>query len=102
MSEETTSVEETEQTEENSLSLTEEENNMLNALRQRATAISNEIGTIEIRKARLIGAVSQAEAQANQLLKDVANRLEIAEGQSWQVTPQGEVILTEKIGMGEE
>ena len=98
MSEETTSVEETEQT---SLSLTEEENNMLNALRQRATAISNEIGTIEIRKARLIGAVSQAEAQANQLLKDVAERLEIEEGQSWQVTPQGEVILTEMVG-GEE
>lgn len=95
MSEETNSVEETEQTEESTLSLTEEENNMLNALRQRATAISNEIGTIEIRKARLIGAVSAAEAQANQLLKDVATRLEIAEGQSWQVTPQGEVILSE-------
>lgn len=101
MSEETTPVEETEQTEESTLSLTEEENNMLNALRQRATALSNEIGTIEIRKARLIGAVSSAEAQANQLLQDVAERLEIPQGQSWQVTPQGDVILTEKVGMGE-
>ena len=99
MSEETNSVEETEET---TLSLTEEENNMLNALRQRATAISNEIGAIEIRKARLIGAVSQAEAQANQLLKDVAQRLEIQEGMSWQVTPQGEVILTEKVEAEEE
>ena len=95
MSEETNSVEETEET---TFSLTEEENNMLNALRQRATQLSNEIGSIEIRKARLIGAVSQAEAQANQLLKDVAVRLEIPEGQSWQVTPQGEVILTVAVG----
>lgn len=85
-----------EETAEKELSLTEEENNMLNALRQRANALSNEIGVIEIRKARLIGAVSQAEAQANQLLKDVAERLEIPQGQSWQVTPEGEVILSEE------
>lgn len=94
MSEETTSVEET--NEETPLSLTEEENNMLNALRQRATQISNEIGNIEIRKARLIGAVSQAEAQANQLLQDVAERLEIPQGQSWQVSPDGSIVLTEQ------
>ena len=99
MSEETTSVEETneETNEETPLSLTEQENNMLNALRQRATQLSNEIGNIEIRKARLIGAVSQAEAKANELLQDVAERLEIPQGQSWQVSPDGSIVLTEQV-----
>lgn len=98
MSEETmeeTTVEET--AEQAELSLTEEENTMLNALRARANQLTTEIGAIEVRKARLIGAISSAEAQANQLLKDVAERLEIPQGQSWQVTPQGEIILTETV-----
>lgn len=78
------------------LSLTEEENNMLNALRQRAQQISSEIGAIEIRKARLIGAVSSTEQQANDLLQSVAERLEIPQGQSWQVTPSGEIVLSQE------
>lgn len=74
-------------------SLTEEEISNLNALRQRVNALGSEIGGMEIRKARLIGAVSAAEAQANQLLQSVAERLEIADGVTWQVTPEGKVIL---------
>tara|TARA_B100000963_G_C22415349_1_gene575167 strand:- start:22 stop:321 length:300 start_codon:yes stop_codon:yes gene_type:complete len=98
MSENTETAEETveESAEETALTLTEDENNMLIALRQRATQLSNEIGAMEIRKARLIGAVSSTEAQANQLLQDVADRLEIPKGQSWQVTPEGVVTLTEQ------
>lgn len=93
MSEVITETEETGQ--EETMSLTEEENNTLMALRQRATALSNEIGSLEIRKARLIGAVSSTEAQANELLQSVADRLEIPQGTTWQVTPEGVIIVTE-------
>lgn len=75
------------------LSLTEEEIANLNALRQRVNALGAEIGGMEIRKARLIGAVSAAENQANQLLQSVAERLGIEDGVTWQVTPEGKVIL---------
>ena len=78
------------------LSLTEEEITNLNALRQRVNALGAEIGGMEIRKARLIGAVSAAESQANQLLQSVADRLEIPEGKTWQVTPEGKVHLPEE------
>lgn len=93
-------VETTEESAENSeteMVLTEEENNMLMAFRQRANQITAEIGALEVRKARLIGAVSNVEAQANQLLQEVAQRLGIPQGQSWQVTPEGEVIVTENV-----
>ena len=64
----------------------------LNSLRQAAKDLAAEIGNIEIRKARMIGSLSDIENKAQQLLANEAKRLGIPEGTAWQVTPEGKAI----------
>ena len=68
----------------------------LNSLKQAAQDIQLEIGHIEIRKARLIGSLGEVETRAQQILTDEGKRLGIPEGTAWQVTNEGEVILTQE------
>lgn len=74
--------------------LNEEETQAIARHRQIANDILGQIGQLEVRKARLLALVERNEAQAQQVLKDVAARLEIAEGATWQVQPDGSVLVT--------
>lgn len=64
----------------------------LNSLRQAAKDITAEIGSLEIRKARIIGSMGEIETKAQELLANEAKRLNIPEGTAWQVTPEGKAI----------
>lgn len=64
----------------------------LNSLRQAAKDIANEIGQMEIRKARLIGSLGDIENKAQELLTAEGKRLGVPEGTAWQVTPEGKAI----------
>lgn len=65
----------------------------LNSFKQAIRDIINEVGNIEIRKARLIGSLGEIESRAQQLLSEEGKRLGIPEGTAWQVTPEGKVII---------
>jgi len=68
----------------------------LNSLKQAASDITSEIGSLEIRKARLIGSLGEVENRAQQILSDEGKRLGIPEGTAWQVTSEGEVIVAQE------
>lgn len=70
---------------------TPEEMALLTGLRQKGNQMSNEIGNLEIQKARLIGAVAQVEAQGNQVLQGISSRLGLTPEQQWQLLPDGRV-----------
>ena len=61
----------------------------LNTLREAAREVTLEIGNLEVRKARLLGSLSDIEGRAQQILNGVSKRLGIPDGQAWQVTPEG-------------
>jgi len=75
------------------MTLLPEEVQNLNGLRQGANQLALEIGNLEVRKARLLGNISEVEANAQTLLNRVGIRLQIPDGQPWQVSPTGEVVL---------
>ena len=78
------------------------EQETLNGLRQNAQLLVGEIGQIEVRKARLLGALSDVESRAQSELEKIGKRLGVPEGKPWQVTPEGKAILvTEAAGSGE-
>ncbi len=70
-------------------SLESKEQETLNSLRQNAQMLVGEIGQIEVRKARLLGALSEVEGRAQEELGKIGKRLGVPEGQPWQVTPEG-------------
>ena len=70
-----------------------EEITVLSSLRQSANDVVTEIGQIEVRKARLLGSLSEIEARAQGVLNTAGDRLDIPEGQPWQVTPDGKVVM---------
>jgi len=64
---------------------------MLTAIQQQGRAIVQRIGEAEVEKARLLGQLSNLEAQNQQHLQNVAKRLGIPQGTQWQVTNDGKV-----------
>lgn len=66
----------------------------LSALRHRGTQITLEIGNIEVRKARLLGALQEAEKEAQRVLNEAAKRMSIPDGQLYQVASDGVVRLS--------
>jgi len=74
------------------LSLTAEETQNINALRQRANEIVNEIGQMELRKARLFGHMAETEAQVQRVLNGAGERLGIGD-RTWQVQPDGKIVF---------
>lgn len=79
--------------------LTQQEVQVLSALRQQGNQVTLEIGNLEVRKARLLGNLSNLEAQAQSLLNEAGKRLGVPEGQPWHVTPDGTVRLVPGQGL---
>lgn len=61
-------------------------------LRQAATQLLNSLGQLELRKSQIVAQLQRNEGQAQQILIEAKNRLEIPEGSSWQVQEDGEVL----------
>ena len=71
-----------------------QEQGQLGFLRQRADQLTLEIGQLEVRKARLLGALDETEQRAQQVLTGVAKRLGIAEGTPCRIHPDGTIRIT--------
>jgi len=73
--------------------LDESEAQALAQLRQASRDITMEIGSLEIRKGRLLGNLGDLERRAQEMLANVGKRLDVPEGTTWHVTPEGNVFL---------
>ncbi len=62
---------------------------ILMSMNQQARAIVQRIGEVEVEKARMLGQLSNLEAQNAQHLKGIGARLNIPENVQWQVTQDG-------------
>lgn len=69
--------------------LTVGEMRTLDSLREQASAITRDIGTLEIRKASLVTAYSDLDVQAKVILEGAARRIGIPEGERWSVSLDG-------------
>lgn len=72
--------------------LEENENRLLQSLRQSSSQIVQEIGQHEVLKARLLGNLQEVEQKASALVAHAAQRFGV-EGHTWTVTPEGEMFL---------
>jgi len=73
---------------------------MMTTLRQQTRKIQNDIGGMEIQKARLIGNLSGVEAQLDNHLNMVGQRLGVPQGTQFQVTQDGQCYRMPPQGMG--
>lgn len=71
--------------------LTITEMRTLEHLRKTGDALVREIGGLEVRKAALLKQLDRVESQAQTVLAQVAARLNIPEGETWQATSEGTV-----------
>jgi hypothetical protein len=71
--------------------LTVGEMRALEGLRSASDTIVREIGSFEVRKSQLLARLAQYEAQAQGVLQGAAKRLNIPQGETWHVTPEGKV-----------
>lgn len=74
--------------------LTVGEMRLIQTLRQNADALVREIGNLEVRKAQLLNQLNQIEQQGQSVLNGAAKRLNIPNGETWQVMPDGKVRRT--------
>lgn len=72
-------------------SLTPQEMAMLQRTRAQNNQLVNEIGNIEVRKARLLGTLSEMEERVNQIIQEAGKRLGLKDGVQFQVLPDGRV-----------
>jgi hypothetical protein len=70
-------------------SLTPAEMGALTSIRQRSAQITNEIGQGVIRQARMLAMCSEMEEQAQGVIQGVGKRLNVPEGQQFQILPDG-------------
>jgi len=63
----------------------------LSGLRQRSSQTTMEIGTMEVRKARLLAVLAEMESQAQSVIQNAGARLGIKDGQQFQVLPDGRI-----------
>ena len=82
---------ETTETVEETLRVSDEVNQKLNAYRQRANSLRLEIGGLEITKVRLIGELGNMENAAQAILQEEGARLGIPADSAWTVEPDGTV-----------
>ena len=85
-------TETTEETE-NTLKVTEEELALLTRFRQAGNDCIRELGLLEVRRARILGNYGQLEAASQNNLKEIRDRLGIAEGSEWTIKPDGTVVV---------
>lgn len=71
--------------------LTVGEMRALEGLRSASDTIVREIGSFEVRKSQLLARLAQYEAQAQGVLQGAAKRLNIPQGETWHVSPEGKV-----------
>lgn len=64
----------------------------VNAMKSREAALLMELGRMEARKADLLAEVKHLEKQAQGLLQSEADRLGIAKGAAWKLTPEGKAL----------
>ena len=69
--------------------LEEAELQAITQLRQASRDITTEIGTLEVRKARLLGNLGDMERRAQEILSGAGKRLGVEDGVAWHVTPEG-------------
>ena len=72
--------------------LTKEEKAHVEAIQREGERIKSAIGEAEIRKARLLGKMSELEAAGQSFLQSVGKRLGIPDGAAWQILPDGKVM----------
>ena len=71
--------------------LTVGEMRLINQLRTGADQVVREIGNLEVRKSHLLAQLSQIEAQGQGVLAAAAKRLNIPEGETWHLSPDGKI-----------
>ncbi len=71
--------------------LTAEELGNISSLRQRTMSITTEIGSMEVRKARMLGVLSEMEEAAQRVVQGAGKRLGVPDGQQFQVLPDGRI-----------
>jgi len=77
--------------------LTEAELTSYKNARAYATQLLQQLGTLELRKARLVGDLNANEANAQKLLEGVRSRLSLDKDTPWQINEDGAVyILSEE------
>ena len=60
-------------------------------LRTAADQVVREIGHLEVRKSQLLARLAQVEAQGQEVLAGAARRLNIPDGETWHLAPDGKV-----------
>ena len=76
--------------------LTEEELNSFNQARLNANQILAQIGQLEVQKANLIGRLDLNEKNAQELLNQVKERLNLADDSKWRIQSDGKILLSEE------
>lgn len=66
------------------------------AMRQRTAELLQEVGRMEMAKANAIHEIRRLENQSQTLLRQEADKLGIAEGVPWQLTPEGKALAPPK------
>lgn len=79
------------ETETETLTVPAEDMALLNRYRTAGEDVVKELGNIEIRKARMIASYGQLEQASQQKLMEIGEKLGIAEGTGWSVSPDGSV-----------
>ncbi len=69
--------------------------NAVTQLRARSESLVAEIGRMEIHKVAMAKEVMELNDKAGSLLQQEAQRLEIPEGTSWRLTPEGHAMMVE-------
>lgn len=76
--------------------LSPEEMGELSRLHRQSADIIQNLGQMEVRKARLISNLSEIEERAQKAMAAVGTRLGIPEGEPWQVNPDGTISILKK------
>ena len=70
--------------------------NAIAQMRERANLLLREMGKLEFQKIQMSREIGELENRTNGMLKLEAERLEIPEGATWSLTPEGKAIPVEE------
>lgn len=77
------------------MKLTAEEMAQIQEYRSRINTYLAEVGSLEMRKAQALDLVNQTDKIASDYVRDVRNRLGIAENARMEISPEGNVTVVE-------
>lgn len=78
------------------MKISEERAAQLRSCQERANQLVFQIGRTEVTKVKLIGELSAAEQQAQEIVMEIRERFAIPEGVSWQVLPDGSIKIVDQ------